>query len=73
MRRLVVSDAALSNAIYDSYGRHLPRVAVDAPYGDGVHHLYFFHDERCRFYKTKNLDDCNCDPRVERYVEPVRS
>jgi len=65
---IVVNDTALSNAVYHAYGKHLPRVSVDAPFGDGTHHVYLFHKSWCRFFKTKRMQDCNCDPRIERHV-----
>jgi hypothetical protein len=62
------------NDFYRDYLRHLPEIAIDAPYQRGrLYHTVFFHDDDCRFYATNNLADCSCDPIVRRFVEPQRS
>lgn len=59
---------------YQTYIRHLPRIPIDAPYERGrVYHTCIHHDAWCRFYETENFGDCNCNPSVSRYIEPVRN
>jgi hypothetical protein len=65
---------ARGNNFYERYVRHLPQVPLDAPLERGrVYHVTFFHDERCQIYETNNPADCNCNPTVERRIEPRRS
>jgi hypothetical protein len=62
---------ARHNRFYESYVRHLLRVALDAPLERGrVHHDVFLHDAWCGIYRGR---DCNCQPLVSRQVELHRS
>ena len=59
------------NRFYETYVRHLPRVALDAPREAGrVYHLVVHHDEWCDFYSGK---PCNCQRIISQHVEPSRS
>jgi hypothetical protein len=59
------------NRFYESYVRHLPRVALDAPYEPGrLYHTVYFHDDWCAIYSGQ---ECNCEPILRRYEEPDRS
>jgi hypothetical protein len=60
--------------LYHDYIRHLPRVPVGASLERGrVYHLVLHHDDRCKFYETENVADCNCDVVVSQHIEPRRS
>lgn len=49
------------NNSYLGYIRHLPQIALDAPYEPGrVYHTVFQHDGWCKFYDRGRLSDCNC-------------
>lgn len=61
------------NTFYLDYIQHLPRVPIESPIEPGVNYLTIFHDESCKFYDTRDLADCDCDPHFARFVEPVRS
>jgi hypothetical protein len=61
------------SSFYESYIKYLPLVPLDAPLEPGrVYHLALFHDEWCKFYETENIADCNCNPAMQRHIEPVR-
>lgn len=58
------------NGFFESYVKHLPEVGFEALSKPGVSHLVLFHDSWCRIYDG---DDCNCDPDVKLYQEPLRA
>jgi hypothetical protein len=63
---------ARENAFYNDHIRHLPKVALDAPYEAGqVYHLVHFHDSWCAIYDVGRA--CNCQPIITRHVEPSRT
>jgi hypothetical protein len=70
-RRKRAKMMARETTFYESYVKHLPRVATDAPMEPGtVNHLIFFHDSWCGIYTGGT---CTCDPIIERRAEPRRS
>jgi len=73
-RRAAALNRKRHNTFFRDYIRHLPEIAVDAPYERGrVYHTVFFHDDHCPFYASNDLADCTCNVIVRRYVEPGRS
>jgi hypothetical protein len=59
------------NRFFSDYVSHLPRVANSAPFEPGtVNYMTVFHDSWCSIYDGA---ECDCNPIVERRIDPVRS
>jgi hypothetical protein len=59
--------AKASEAYLRTHRPFLEKAAAGQPMRSGVHHVVYRHDDWCGHFKG---DECNCNPTIERFVEP---